>query len=102
MIIRTGTDGAVALDDVDNFRAFSVAAACDADLLASALATAGRLDTGGHAWISRDWLVENGRPHDPEWRASLDAMLAYAKDHGWIDEATDSIRAHVEYIPNER
>jgi hypothetical protein len=40
-----------------------------------------------------------GVPDTPEWRASFQAMVDYAARKGWIDEATHSIRAHVERAP---
>ena len=37
-----------------------------------------------------------GAPDTPEWRAAYQAMVDYAARKGWIDAATNSIRAHVE------
>ncbi len=37
-----------------------------------------------------------GAPKGPEWRAGYDAMVAAAAKYGWIDEAGQSIKAHVE------
>ena len=97
MIISIDRAGVATLDDIDNLRAFKVSAACDADGIARALSGFGRLDAEGHAWISRAWLLENGRPDDAKWLAGFGAMQDYARTHGWVDLATDSIRAHVEY-----
>jgi hypothetical protein len=38
-----------------------------------------------------------GRPDDAKWLAGFEAMLDYASSHGWVDPATNNIRAHVEY-----
>jgi hypothetical protein len=97
MIISVDQAGTATLEDIDNFRAFKVAAVCGADRLAPALTSLGRLDANGNAWISRSWLLAQGRPDDAEWLAGFDAMHRYASDHGWVDSATDSLRAHIEY-----
>jgi hypothetical protein len=51
-----------------------------------------------HVWISPaeierlagDWAA------DPSWREGLERMLAYAREHGWVDER-GAVRAHVEW-----
>jgi len=40
-----------------------------------------------------------GAARGPEWRAGYDAMVKAAAKHGWIDEASQSIRAHVDRQP---
>lgn len=40
-------------------------------------------------------LAGPDRAADPAWRAGLEAMLAYAAEHGWV-LADGAIRAHVE------
>jgi hypothetical protein len=40
-----------------------------------------------------------GAPDTDEWRAGYRAMIDYAARKGWIDEDTNSIRAHVERVP---
>lgn len=40
-----------------------------------------------------------GAPATAEWRAGYQAMVDYAAKKGWIDAATNSIRAHVERVP---
>jgi hypothetical protein len=97
MIIKIDPAGAATLQDIDNFRAFNVTAGCGAPDLVQALAALGRLDADGNAWISRAWLLSMGRPDDAKWLAGFDAMLDYARSHGWVDPATNNIRAHVEY-----
>lgn len=42
-----------------------------------------------------------GAPTTPEWRADYQAMVDYAAKKGWIDQATNAIRAHVERIPQQ-
>jgi len=40
-----------------------------------------------------------GAPTSPDWRAGYQAMIDYAASKGWIDAATQTIRAHIERIP---
>ena len=34
------------------------------------------------------------RAGDPDWQRSLEKMLEYARQHGWLDES--GVRAHIE------
>ena len=60
-------------------------------------AAAGRLD-GANAWITVDAVrrLAAGRV-GPTWDDDLARMLEYARAKGWLDEATHSIRAHLEW-----
>jgi hypothetical protein len=49
-----------------------------------------------HTWIGPDTLELLG-PQEPEWKQRLDAMIDYAREHGWTDE-NGLIRAHVELV----
>jgi hypothetical protein len=100
MIISINQTGAATLEDIDNFRTFKVAAVCGAEPLAQALTSFGRLDENGYAWISRTWLLAKGRPDDAKWLAGFGAMLDYASAHGWVEQARENIRAHIEYVPS--
>ncbi len=37
-----------------------------------------------------------GRPADESWQQAYAAMVAKARERGWIDTQTNAIRAHVE------
>jgi hypothetical protein len=37
-----------------------------------------------------------GRPDDESWQKSYFAMIEVARKHGWIDDQSSAIRAHVE------
>ncbi len=60
-------------------------------------AAAGRLD-GDDAQIAVDAVrrMAAGRV-PPGWDDDLDAMLAFARTKGWLDETGSTIRAHVEW-----
>ena len=50
------------------------------------------------AWVSEQALREwSGRADNTAWQDALTAMIQKAKPHGWIDEASKSIKAHVEW-----
>jgi hypothetical protein len=94
MIVSVGHDGAVALDDPENFRAFKlVSATPDAAALAAALSGIGRID-GAHAWIDETWLRAKGADYGAGWEAEFDTMLAFAQSKGWVENG--AIRAHIE------
>ncbi|QIG42836.1 hypothetical protein G5V58_08690 [Nocardioides anomalus] len=50
-----------------------------------------------HVAVAPALLLELAGPlaADPEWRAGLDAMLAYAGQHGWLED-DGWVRIHVE------
>jgi hypothetical protein len=39
--------------------------------------------------------LAGARADDPAWHDSLDAMVAYAGQHGWLNAAGD-VRAHID------
>jgi hypothetical protein len=94
MIIAIEVDGAVSLKEASDFKGFKVTAPNDdSTFLTKALGPAGRHD-GSHAWISQDWLIEQGKAHGAAWREGFGKMAAYAQSKGWIENG--AIRAHVE------
>ena len=38
-----------------------------------------------------------GVPDNAEWQAGYDKMVEAARNHGWIDETGNAIRAHLEW-----
>lgn len=104
MIIRAiAATHSIELEDPRNFKAFSVRiegtftdqAARDALLSRVAV----RHDHE-HAWISEQFLREwPSLAGETWWQDGLTKMIAAVQKFGWIDEATRSIRAHIEYAP---
>ena len=101
MIISVHATNDVTLDEKDNFRAFKVvvkipdASLDEARVALSGIATLPDRDTG---WVSMDALRQwRSVKDDPEWQKGFDAMIEKAKPHGWIDEANNAIKAHVEW-----
>lgn len=96
MIIAIDSSGNVSLTEATDFKGFKVTTPnSDGAFLAKALGPAGRYD-GSHAWISQDWLLEQGKAHGAAWRDGFDKMAAYAQSKGWIENG--AIRAHVERV----
>jgi hypothetical protein len=97
MLVRVAADGAVTLEEADNFRGFSVGAAPGAPL-ASALAGLARLEGETHAWVSPAALRRLApQAGQPDWEDGFGKMLAYAASKGWTD-AEGAVRAHIETI----
>jgi hypothetical protein len=94
MRIRVGSDGAVALEDPDDFKRFDILAAPGAPL-DRALQGIARVD-GAHAWVSPDALRRLApQAGTPAWEDGFRKMLDYAGSKGWTD-AQGAVRAHIE------
>ncbi len=79
----------------------------DADAKAAAVLEGrgiGRLDPedDDHAWVEAGVVRElaEGRVHGT-WGKDFDKMLAKGRKHGWYDEGTNEIKAHVEWLDVE-
>jgi hypothetical protein len=97
MLVRVAADGAVTLEEADNFRRFSVGAAPGAPL-ARALEGIARLEGEAHAWVSPAALRRLApQAAQPDWEEGFGQMLAYAASKGWTD-AEGAVRAHIETI----
>lgn len=104
MMIRIiASDRSVEIDDVRNFRSFSVRIegrfddpAVEAELLGRVAVSRDR----EHAWISEKALREWPQLRSEVWwQDGLTSMIAAVQKFGWIDNANHSIRAHIDYAP---
>ena len=103
MIVHVHHDRSITLDDPNGFDAFSVRApglALD-DVVAAfegdAMAADEPSGEARHVWITIARLHALGAEHGaPDWRSGCDAMIAFAKSKGWLDETGRSVRAHLE------
>jgi len=103
MIIRViGASREIEIDDPENFRAFSVriygpiSAEVQVELLDRVAASHDRQ----YAWISERALREwPSLKSEAWWQEGLSNMIAAVQKFGWIDQANQSIRAHIEYAP---
>ena len=91
----------VTLEDAHNFRAFKVVVQIPKAHLHQvrvALAKYAMLPDRDTAWVSAEMLRQWPHvKHDEAWQTSFAAMIEKARPHGWIDDANDTIRAHVEW-----
>jgi hypothetical protein len=103
MIIRViASSRSVEIDDVRNFWAFSVRieGAMDSALQSELVGRVAVSSDLEHAWISEQAL--RGWPllaSEAWWQDGLSHMTAAVQKFGWIDQANQSIRAHIEYAP---
>ncbi len=102
MQIILDSDAAAELDDPNNFRAFSIVVPTHvpADELGSFVhrSGVGELDAGGrnvHVQLGVIRRLAAGRTA-PDWDTGFDAMIAYARTKGWVDDAGNTVRAHLE------
>jgi hypothetical protein len=101
----TTTPPGVRLDEPDDCKRFHVAArvapngGADPDGLARTLAEhrVGRRD-GDDVWVQIEAVrgLAAGRV-GAGWESDFAAMLAFARDKGWLDPSGTAIRAHVEW-----
>ncbi len=103
MIIQITASGALELLERDNFKAFKIVAPAthaSAQALAAALAPIARLnDDGKTAWVLQDALRQwQGSPQSAQWITAFDQMIESVKRFGWVDEASGSVRGHIEIV----
>ena len=68
------------------------------DAARKSLAGIAELPDDKTAWISEAALRRwPDVAQDPVWQQNLSAMIEKAKPHGWIDEARQAIKAHIEW-----
>jgi predicted transcriptional regulator len=103
MIIRIiGASRSVQIDDPKSFKAFSVRieGAIDPEIQAELLGRVAVSSDSEHAWISEKALREwPALKSEAWWQEGLSNMIAAVQKFGWIDQASQSIRAHIEYAP---
>ena len=97
MIIEYSTAGGLRLREPNDFHKFKV-------VLRAPLATSRPLIDGVTFVDEENALVRinvvpslPGVPDDAAWREGYDKMVRAARNHGWIDETGNAIRAHVEW-----
>lgn len=87
-------DGNVRLEEPSDFEGFKVVVHGDDT---SAIDSVGRLEDRDTAWIQMEAVRKlAGDAADQTWEDGYDAMLAYAREKGWLHDARREIRAHVE------
>ena len=103
MIIRViGSSRSVQVDDPRNFRKFSIRieGSVDPGVQAELLGRVAMSSDAEHAWISEKALREwPSLKSEAWWQDGLSNMIAAVQKFGWINQANQSIRPHIEYAP---
>ena len=104
MMIRiVASSRSIEIDDSRNFKAFSVrieGVFDDPAVLAELLGRIAARSDPEHAWIFEKVLREwPALASEAWWQEGLSNMIAAVQKFGWIDQANQSIRAHIEHAP---
>ena len=101
MFLKLSQAGGLEFEDRHNFRSFKLVVVGDRgrlDDMRRAAAGKAELPDADTAWILEDALRRwPGVEHDTAWQQNLSAMIEKARPHGWIDDARNAIKAHVEW-----
>ena len=105
IVLDPGAPQPAELVDLDVFTALDVAVpgGTTAREVGAVLGGVGELDAPGedlaaaHVRVRLDWLRETAHAEGagPGWDEQFDAMTAYARSKGWVDEEAGTVRAHV-------
>ncbi|MBV8534011.1 MAG: hypothetical protein JO128_00380 [Alphaproteobacteria bacterium] len=98
MIIYITADRRAELREPDEFRSFKIVIGGAPGL--AALAGIATIDADGKtAWVSRAAVRRLRGPDPPAaWLASFDKMVESVRRFGWVNDETDSVRAHIETV----
>ncbi|MEN9644351.1 MAG: hypothetical protein RL238_1020 [Actinomycetota bacterium] len=91
-------DGVGAVREAENLKALSLRGSA-ADAARDGALVPAVADDGSHVWLAVAELKSRAAATvaDPAgWGEGFDGMIAYAGSKGWLNEAGDAVRAHVE------
>jgi len=99
MIIFITAGGRAELREPDEFRSFKIVVDGASGLAALAGLAAVEAD-GKTAWVTREAVRRlRGPDAPPAWGAAFDKMVESVRRFGWVNDQTDSVRAHIETAP---
>ena len=102
MFLKLTAAGELLFEDRHNFRVFKLVIEADRSRITEmrrAIAGKATLPDADTAWISQEALRRwPGIEHDAAWQQNFAAMIEKASPHGWIDDAANTIKAHVEWV----
>jgi hypothetical protein len=102
LYLKLTAAGEPSFEDRQNFRAFRLVVEGgreELDAVRKALSGKAELPDADTAWIFQDALRRwPGMEHDAAWQQNLSTMIEKARPHGWIDEARQAIKAHIEWM----
>ena len=99
MHIVVSAEGSLLLDQPSEFTAFDIQAADPSqNAVLEALADEGSAsEESDHVFVSVAALRRlAGAEVDAEWEAGFAKMLEFAGSKGWMNEAGDAVKAHIE------
>ena len=101
MIIHVASDGAVELNEPGDFKNFKIVVAkpgAGHDFIAGALKGVAAVEPDDKtAWVSQAALRRwKGKDQPADWLASFDKMVESVRRFGWVRDADQSVRAHIE------
>tara|TARA_Y100000588_G_scaffold16188_1_gene17104 strand:+ start:204 stop:539 length:336 start_codon:yes stop_codon:yes gene_type:complete len=96
MQVKIAEDGTLALEDADNFKAFSIVEAV-AGTAAGALGDRATAAEDNHYWLDAQAVIDlSGRGDDDAWCNGFWAMLKAVEKYGYSDLSAKRVKAHVE------
>lgn len=91
--------GLVTLEGADDFKRFGIVIEAPPSrrvVVEQGFRGIARFADVATAWVSHDGLCRlTQRASDADWQAALQAMIDKARPHGWVDEASGDIQAHI-------
>jgi hypothetical protein len=100
MIIFIAADGRAELREPDEFRSFKIVVGgrlAPAGLTATLAGIATVEPDGKTAWVTRAGVRRlRGADAPAAWSTSFDKMVESVRRFGWVDDARDAVRAHIE------
>jgi hypothetical protein len=104
VIIFIAADGRAELREPDEFRSFKIVAEGAAGFAAlnTALSGIAAVEPDGKtAWVARSGVRQlRGADAPAAWLAAFDKMVDSVRRFGWVDDARDAVRAHIETAPS--
>ena len=97
MILELSNDGALKLDDAENFGSFHISAERKLLNVSFEFSKIGNDAGDRHFWLNADAIIElSGKSNDVKWNKSFWAMLTKVEKFGYSDVENRFIKAHVE------
>lgn len=96
MYLTIGQDGDLALEEIDDFKRFHIAANADRLVASEAFAAISEDAGEAHYWLDADAVVAlSSAAGDADWTGAFEAMLEKAEPYGYADLGGRRIKAHV-------
>jgi hypothetical protein len=106
MRVSISAEKTITLIDATDFKRFDLAAHIPGTTLSelkSLLKDVADVEDTESAWIFTGWLLQQAAASEADWRRSFDAMIGYARKHGWVKDGPQRIRGHIVWMtPDHR